>query len=85
MKNVILSADNTLKVYSVPDAVADNLIKYCNEIAMELTPCFDERDFIEYLNTFIFVGRRSELVKDLKIIDENNIPEEYRALPRYNF
>lgn len=29
MKEVILSADDKLKIYSVPDIVADNLDKYC--------------------------------------------------------
>ena len=31
MKNIILSADGDRMVYSVPDAVADNLEKYCME------------------------------------------------------
>lgn len=29
MKNVLLSADNEISVFSVPDKVADNLEKYC--------------------------------------------------------
>lgn len=29
MKNVLLSADNEVSVFSVPDKVADNLEKYC--------------------------------------------------------
>lgn len=31
MKNVLLSADSEISVFSVPDAVADNLEKYCLE------------------------------------------------------
>ena len=31
MKNVILSADGSSKVYSVPDAVADDLEHYCQD------------------------------------------------------
>ncbi len=31
MKNVLLSADGEISVYSVPDKVADNLDKYCTE------------------------------------------------------
>ena len=31
MKKVVISADGDRKVYFVPDAVADNLEKYCME------------------------------------------------------
>lgn len=31
MKNILLSADGEISVFSVPDAVADNLEKYCLE------------------------------------------------------
>ena len=31
MKNVLLSADCEISVFSVPDKVADNLEKYCSE------------------------------------------------------
>lgn len=31
MKNVLLSADSEISVYTVPDEVADNLAKYCLE------------------------------------------------------
>ena len=33
MKNVILSHDDKVRIYSVPDEVADNLDKYCWEFA----------------------------------------------------
>ncbi len=33
MKDVLLSADGKVKVYSVPDIVADNLAEYCWEFA----------------------------------------------------
>ncbi len=33
MKNVLLSADSEISVYSVPDKVADNLEKYCIEFS----------------------------------------------------
>lgn len=33
MKNVILSHDDKVRLYSVPDEVADNLDKYCWEFA----------------------------------------------------
>lgn len=31
MKNVLLSADNEIKLFSVPDEIADNLEQYCVE------------------------------------------------------
>lgn len=31
MKNILLSADNEISVFSVPDEVADNLEEYCLE------------------------------------------------------
>ena len=33
MKNFILSHDDKVRIYSVPDEVADNLDKYCWEFA----------------------------------------------------
>ncbi len=36
MKEVILSADGDLTVYSVPDAVAEHLKKYCMEFDYQL-------------------------------------------------
>ena len=66
MKNVIISADGDRMVYPVPDIVADNLDEYCIEFCdkwLRTSPhakkyrvngvlCYNERDFIEYLNRF---------------------------------
>ncbi len=38
MKEIILSADSKAKVYLVPDAIANNLHKYCMEFLMEWLP-----------------------------------------------
>ena len=35
MKNVLLSADSEISVFSVPDEVADNLEKYCSEFCCD--------------------------------------------------
>lgn len=32
MKNILLSADSAIRVFSVPDDVADNLEAYCQEL-----------------------------------------------------
>lgn len=79
MKNVILSADNELCIYSVPGIVADNLRQYAIEFAdnwLVNSPhakmyrengvlCYGEADFIEYLNTWAFPHADCRLVKRL--------------------
>ena len=96
MKNVLLSADGPLSVYSVPDDVADNLWEYCMEFIDWLNHnaedyvrdtsagpiiCFDESDFIDYLNQYVF-QEQSTLVAPLSPMTP---PEEYKYLPHFNF
>lgn len=101
MKNVILSADGDRLIYSVPDAVADNLEEYCLEFCgkwLHTSPdaeryrisdnivCYTEADFIDYLNRYIFPAEKSVLVKNLGPIDpEDELPEEYKYYPYFNF
>ena len=100
MKEVIISADGDSKVYLVPDVVADNLSEYCIEFCdkwMRTSPhaekyrlhegwCFNEEDFIEYLNEYIFPEQKSVLVKNLGWTDlGENLPAEYQSLPYFNF
>ena len=101
MKNVILSADGDSKVYSVPDAVADELYKhclyFCNKWLRLSTDaekyrrrggavCYNEDDFIEYLNCWKYPDQPSVLVENLGWISrESDIPEQYRRCPRFNF
>ena len=100
MKNVILSADGNSIVYSVPDEVADNLSDYCLQFCSEWLPyspdaaryrvkgvlCYDESDFISYLNQFVFPDKRSEFVADLGWIGSGDeYPVEFRECPRFNF
>ena len=68
MKEVILSCDGDSIVYLVPDEVAVNLRKHCiffadkwmkrspNDIKFKINGvwCFNERDFIDYLNEVAF-------------------------------
>lgn len=79
MKRVILSADNDRKVYAVPDRVADDLEEYCLEFCtrwLRTSPharqyraygglCYDERDFIDYLNRWVFPEEPSVFVANL--------------------
>lgn len=101
MKNVILSADGDSKVYSVPDAVADDLSKQCLYFCakwLRLSPdakkyrrsggavCYTEEDFIEYLNRWKYPDQPSALVENLGWVErESDIPEQYRNCPRFNF
>ena len=85
MKNIVISADGDRKVFSVPDAVADNLTKYCRDFIKWLRNgpdakkyrmggvlCYDGEDFIEYLNVWIFPNQKSKLVENLGWIDFNS-------------
>lgn len=102
MKDVLLSADGKVKIYSVPDIVADNLAEYCWEFAANWiwknpngakllkehngikVAVYNESDFIEYLNTWLFSNEHSILVKELDFYSYD-IPAEYADLPKYNF
>ncbi len=100
LKNVILSADSQRKVYSVPNEVADNLEEYCNEFCcvwLVSSPhakkyrkggglCYNEQDFIEYLNKYIFPEKLSSLVENLGWIDFSSpLPDKYKNCPQFNF
>ena len=95
-----MSADGDSIVYLEPDKVADNLRKYCIEFCdkwLRTSPhakkyrvkggyCYNEADFIEYLNKFIFPDQKSVLVKNLGWTDfQNGPPPEYREHPYFNF
>ena len=101
MKNVIISSDGDRMVYSVPDIVADNLAEYCIAFCdkwLRTSPqakkyrikdclCYNEGDFIEYLNTYIFPKEQSVFIENLGPmgIDESQIPESYQNCPSFNF
>ncbi len=100
MKNVLLSADGNIKVYSVPDIVADNLNKYCLRftdwvkknpekclVEKNIVLAFDETDFIEYLNSRFFPQEPSVYVETLKFADISykEWPKEYKKMPWFNF
>lgn len=101
MKNIIISADGDRLVYSVPDVVADNLDQYCTEFCdkwlrtstraekyrIDGVLCYNEQDFIEYLNEYLFPGEQSVYVENLGPMgtDELPIPERYKDCPAFNF
>ncbi len=81
----------------MPDRVADNLEDWCYLFCSVWLPtapeaakyrkdnvlCYNEDDFIEYLNTIEFPGELSVLVEQ---VDWNApVPEKYADCPRFNF
>ena len=100
MKNVVISADGDRKVYSVPDVVADNLSQYCIEFCSKWiwksseakkyrrrgVVCYNEDDFIEYLNTYLFPDEKSVFIKNLGWIDfDTKLASPYCDYPEFNF
>lgn len=102
MKEVLLSHDSQVMVYSVPDEVADHLQDYCwefsanwiwknpngakllREIKGQNVAVYGAPDFIDYLNEWIFPNEQSQFVKRLDYYD-NELPEEYKKYPQFNF
>ena len=100
MKEIILSSDGDSIVYLVPDAVADELNKFCIffcDTWMKTSPnakkykingcyCFDEADFIDYLNEYVFPEQKSLFIKNLGWTNASrNLPAEYKDHPYFNF
>ena len=100
MKEIILSADGDSVMYLVPDEVANNLKKYCIEFCdvwIRKSPhakryrtsrgvCYNEEDFIDYLNNYIFPTQKSVFVKNLGwIAFDSKFPEPYVNCPTFNF
>ena len=57
-------------------------LKLCGE---QYGAVFDETDFIEYLNTVLYPDKPSKKLKTFKAADDEDVPEEYRKYPYYNF
>ncbi len=103
MRNVLLSADSEISVFSVPDKVADNLEEYCLEFCCHwlyespqaakyrvkmsgtIGVCYNEKDFIDYLNQYV-CDEQSSLITTLSgVYRKEELPKEYAGLPYYNF
>ena len=77
MKPVILSADGDSVVYTVPDA---------GKYRVNGVVCYNEQDFINYLNTYRFPEEPSALIRNLGWTGlGETLPPEYRDLPYFNF
>lgn len=96
MKNVILSAGGPKRVYSVPDRIADHLESACwyfcsvwildgpecRRFIKDGVLCYNDRDFIDYLNKWEAPEFESVFVEN---IDTNAIAKKYKNCPRYTF
>ena len=100
MKYVLLSHDDELSVYSVPDIVAENLNDYCSEFADKwlwtspyakkyqtvMGVSYGSHGFIEYLNERIFPDTSSVLIETFSNVwDSTEVPEEYKECAWFNF
>ena len=93
LKHVILSADSELKVYLVPDFVAEAFNRLCTDFhrnwqVLQVHPrhWFNEEDFIEYLNEKVCREEKCSFVAALGWdYERKKWPEEYRECPHYNF
>lgn len=99
MKEVILSADGPSAIYIVPDIVADNLHDYCLEFCcnwLRKSPfaakyrrgnvlCYNEQDFIDYLNEHIFPQENSVLVQNLGYMTAKEQKQRFKDVPAFNF
>ncbi|MBR6307531.1 MAG: hypothetical protein IKR39_02895 [Lachnospiraceae bacterium] len=85
MKNVILSADGELKVYSVPDKIERELEEICMEFSRE-GGYYDEEDFVDWLNRYKYPYQKSQFVENIGFVnDEKDIPAQYRECKQFNF
>lgn len=102
MKTVLLNADGDVSAYEVPNIVANNLMKYCSEFNKWLWNsvqakrfhtkhgvCYNEKDFIEYLNVWIFPEEQSRVIETVGtfefIASKQPLPDKYRDCEWFNF
>ena len=101
MKEVILSADGDLSLYSVPAEVADNLATVANEFALNYVWRGEKSGrFLElYEDRYVAVYDEEDFIEYLNtvlypqklshkiktIYDFDCVAEEYAKIPRYNF
>ena len=99
MKTIVLGSGGTKKVYSVPDKIADNLEDACwyfrsfwifespqsERFVKNGVACYNDTDFIDYLNNWEMPEFKSVLIETLGCIEGMEIPEKYKDCPRYSF
>ena len=99
MKNIILSSGGARRVYSVPDRIADHLegacwyfrsfwifeSPQCEKFVQNGVACYNDRDFIDYLNQWEAPEFASVLIETLADTDDRPLPEKYKDCAHYHF
>lgn len=99
METILLSADGEISAYTVPDIVENKLEEYCLEFCDWLESsneakyfrkcgglCFNEKDFIDYLNKYKFPNEKSYLIETLfNVYSKKHIPHKYKKYKLFNF
>ena len=62
----------------------ENNGKFLRHCGKTIAACFNEEDFIEYLNTVLYPDKPSKKIMTIHT-DDDELPEEYRKLPYCNF
>ena len=89
MKKVLLSHDDKVLMYSVPDEVADHLDEYCLDFASNWIWKNPEgakllKNIDGLMVEWLFPEQRSMLIEQLDFYDYE-LPEEYDVYPQFNF
>ena len=63
----------------------ENSGKFLKLCGKQYVAYYTEEDFIEYLNTVLYPDKPSKKLKTFKAADDEDVPEEYRKYPYYNF
>ena len=67
-------------LHKSPDAA-----KYRVKMGSTIGVCFSEKDFIDYLNQYIFEEQLDLITSLTGVYVGNELPEEYIGLPYFNF
>lgn len=67
-------------LHKSPDAA-----KYRIKMGSVIGVCYNEKDFIAYLNQYIFAEQSVLITTLTNVYEENKLPIEYIGLPYFNF
>lgn len=62
-----------------------NAEKYRTKMGDVIGVCFNEKDFIDYLNQYICKEASTLITTFENVYDTNKLPKEYITLPYFNF
>lgn len=67
-------------LHKSPDAA-----KYRIKMGSVIGVCYNEKDFIAYLNQYVFAEQSVLITTLTNVYEEDNLPIEYIGLPYFNF